>query len=140
MKLNTDFLDRCVLVLEAALKQTQSVEAGDVAYDIFRAACVREFEIIQEQCGSLLKKRLRPFFASNRQADQLAFKAIFRHAARHGLISVEECERWLEYRDHRNDPAHKYGEVSAEATLKLMPTFVADAKRLAGVVGEPFDD
>ena len=42
----------------------------------FRAACVKQFEIIQEQCGSLLKKRLRPYFASNRQTNELAFKLI----------------------------------------------------------------
>lgn len=140
MRLNTDFLDRSIQILEAALDRLQAVETDDVTYDIFRAASVKEFEIIQEQCGILLKKRLRPFFASNRQADQLAFKPIFRHAARHGLISVEECERWLEYRDHRNDTAHRYGAAAAEATLKLIPTFVADAKRLESVVGEPFDD
>lgn len=140
MKLDTDFLDRSIQILEAALDRAQAAEGDDVVAAIFRAACVKQFEIIQEQCGSLLKKRLRPYFASNRKADELAFKPIFRHAARHGLISVEECERWLEYRDHRNDTAHKYGDALAEVTLKLLPTFIADARRLAGVVGEPFDD
>ena len=62
-----------------------------------------------EQSGSLLKKRLRPYFASNRQADVLTFKDVFRHAAKHGLISVDACERWCVYRDNRNDTAHDYG-------------------------------
>ncbi len=140
MRLNTDFLERCIRTLEAALDRIQAVEADDVAYDIFRAACVKEFEIILEQSGRLLKKRLRPYFALNRQADELAFKPVFRHAARHGLVSVEECERWLEYRDHRNNTAHLYGEAFAEATLKLLPEFVADARRLAATIAEPFDD
>ena len=140
MKLNTDFMERCIRTLEAALDRIQAVEADDVAYDIFRAACVKEFEIIQEQCGILLKKRLRPFMASNRQADQLAFKPVFRHAARYGLVSVEECERWLEYRDHRNNTAHLYGDAFAEATLKLLPRFVVDARHLAAIIAEPFDD
>ena len=48
-----------------------------------------------EQSGILLKKRLRPYFASNRHADRLTFKNIFRHAARDDLISVEAYERWL---------------------------------------------
>ena len=43
------------------------------------AAAVTEFEIILEQCGSLLKKRLQPYFASNRQANRLTFKDAFRH-------------------------------------------------------------
>lgn len=140
MRLDTDFLDRCVGTLGAALERLEAVEDDPVAYDIFRAGCVKEFEIILEQCGSLLKKRLRPYFASNRQADTLVFKAAFRHAARHGLIPVEACERWLGYRDSRNDTAHKYGEAFAEAVLELLPRFVADAEQLAAIIGEPFDD
>ena len=43
---------------------------------------VKEFEIVLEQSGKLLTKRLRPYFASNRQADKLTFKNAFRHAGR----------------------------------------------------------
>ncbi|MDE2824275.1 MAG: nucleotidyltransferase, partial [Chloroflexota bacterium] len=69
MAINTDFLTRCIDTLESASDELQRRGPDDVFYDIFRAAAVKEFEIILEQCGSLLKKRLRPFFASNRQAD-----------------------------------------------------------------------
>ena len=31
----------------------------DVLYDVFRAACVKEFELILEQGGRLLRKSLR---------------------------------------------------------------------------------
>lgn len=140
MNINTDFLTRCIRVLETALEQLQQYDEDTVWYDIFRTACVKEFELILEQSGSLLKKRLRPYFASNRQADQLTFKNLFRHAAKHGLISVESCERWLEYRDHRNDTAHQYGEGFAEATLALVPQFIADAKELVQVITEGEDD
>lgn len=140
MNINTDFLTRCIRVLETALEQLQQYDEDTVWYDIFRTACVKEFELILEQSGSLLKKRLRPYFASNRQADQLTFKNLFRHAAKHGLISVESCERWLEYRDHRNDTAHQYGEGFAEATLALVPQFIADAKELGQVITEGEDD
>ena len=47
------------------------------------------------RAGKLLKKRLRPWFASNRQADRLTFKDVFRHAVKHGLIPTDSCERWL---------------------------------------------
>ena len=87
-----------------------------------------------EQSGKLLKKRLRPWFASNRQADRLAFKDVFRYAAKHGLIPADACERWLEYRNDRNDTAHDYGQGFSEATLKLLPRFVDDARQLAGVI------
>ena len=45
----------------------------------------------------------------------------------------------MEYRDNRNDTAHKYGKAFAEAALKLLPKFVIDARHLASVVGAPFD-
>ena len=140
MRLNTDFLDRCIQTLEEALDRLRTVEADDVLYDIFRAACVQEFEVIQEQCGSLLRKRLRPYFAFDRQADQLAFKPIFRHAAQHGVITVEECERWLEYTEHGKQTALLCGEAFAESTLDLLAKFVADARHLAAIIAEPFDD
>ena len=110
MPINTDFLVRCIDTLESAFEQLQQHEPSDALYDIFRAASVKEFELVLEQSGSLLKKRLRPFFASNRQADRLTFKNAFRYAAKHDLMPVETCERWFTYRDNRNDTAHDYGE------------------------------
>ena len=136
MTINTDFLTRRIDTLESASDELQRRGPDD----IFRAAAVKEFEIILEQCGSLLRKRIRPFFASNRQADKLTFKDAFRHGAKHGLISVEASERWFLYRDNRNDTAHNYGERFAETTLKLLPEFIRDAKQLAGVLAEGADD
>lgn len=140
MPINTDFLVRCIDTLESAFEHLQQREPSDDFYDIFRAASVKEFEIVLEQSGSLLKKRLRPYFASNRQADKLTFKDTFRHAAKHGLITVEACERWFGYRDNRNDTAHDYGEEFAETTLKLLPDFIPDAKELARVIAEGADE
>ena len=140
MPINTDFLVRCIDTLESAFDQLRQREPADTFYDILRAASVKEFEIVLEQSGSLLKKRLRPYFASNRQADRLTFKDTFRHAAKHGLLSVEACERWFAYRDNRNDTAHDYGEKFAETTLKLLPDFISDARELAGVIAERQDD
>ena len=141
MNIDTTFLRRCIRTLEIALEEIEKHRAaGDVLYDIYRAACVKEFELILEQSGKLLRKRLAAFFASNRQADRLAFKDLFRHAARHGLIDSEAVERWFRYRDNRNDTAHNYGEDFAEATLKLLPTFVTDAKTLADMIEAADDD
>ncbi len=134
MSINTEFLRRCLNTLERALDGLTRSDLGDVAYDIYRAACVKEFEIVLEQSGKLLRKHLATFFASNQQTDRLAFKDLFRHAAKHGLIEPDACERWLEYRDNRNNTAHDYGEGFAETTLKLLPNFIDDAKVLAGVL------
>ena len=140
MAINTDFLVRCINTLESAFEHLQQREPSDELYDIFRAASVKEFEIVLEQSGRLLTKRLRPYFASNRQADRLTFKNAFRHAARHDLITVAACERWLAYRDNRNDTAHDYGAQFAETTLKLLPSFIDDARDLARISAEHADD
>ena len=134
MSLDTTFLRRCLDALEHALEGLRRHGSDDVLHEVFRAACVKEFELVLEQSGKLLKKRLRPWFASNRQADRLAFKDAFRHAAKHGLIDADACERWLRYRDNRNDTVHDYDVGFAEATLKLLPDFLTDAGVLADVI------
>lgn len=93
-----------------------------------------------EQCGKLLKKRLRVYFSDNRQADRLPFKDVFRYAAKHDLITVEACEHWFEYRDNRNDVAHDHGKGFAETTLALLPRFIADATALSQVITEDSSD
>ena len=133
-QIDTTYLRRCLSTLERALGQLDQHEADSIMHDVYRAACVKEFELVLEQSGKLLKKRLRPWFASNKQVDRLVFKDVFRHAAKHGLIEAEACERWLRYRDNRNDTAHDYGEAFAVETLKLLPSFLTDAKALADAI------
>jgi hypothetical protein len=60
----------------------------------------------------------------------LVFKDVFRHAAKHGILTLEEVERWYGYRDNRNDTAHDYGEEFAQETLRLVLLFVIDVKNL----------
>ena len=140
MPLQTGHLRRCIRILESAYGGLQEHDANDILCDIYRAACVKEFELVLEQSGKLLRKRLRAWFASNRQVDRLVFNDVFRHAARHGLVSADAGERWLEYRDNRNDTAHDYGAGFADATLKLLPQFIVDAKTLADAIDAPDDD
>lgn len=134
-KINTDYLRRCIATLDRAFTELKALSPGETLYDIYRAACVKEFELVLEQSVKLLKKRLSPYFPTSRQVDRLTFKELFRHAAKHGLLELEESERWLIYRDNRNDTAHDYGEGFAEETLRLLPTFIVDATRLAEVIG-----
>ena len=140
MVINTEFLVRCIDTLEAAFVQLQASRTDHAFYEIFRAASVKEFELVLEQSGNLLRKRLRPYFTSNRQVDRLTFKDVFRHAVKHDLMSVTACERWFSYRECRNNTAHDYGERFAETTLKLLPDFIPDARELARVIAEGGDD
>ena len=138
--IDTTLLRRCLDTLESALREIARHRPDSIAYDIYRAACVKEFDLVLEQSGKLLRKRLRPWFASNLQVDRLAFKDVFRHAAKCGLIDTQACERWLRYRDNRNDTAHDYGAAFAETTLKLLPGFLADSRALADLIEDGSDD
>ena len=139
MAIDVEFLARCIKTLQSAYDNLRDVDPEDDFYDVLRSAAVKEFEIVLEQSGNLLRRRLRPFMASHQQADRLTFKDIFRHAARHGLITLVAAERWCVYRDNRNDTAHNYGAGFAEATLTLLPGFINDARDLATVIAEGSD-
>jgi len=130
VKIDTTFYNRCILTLEKAHSLLLNAEKESIEYEMFRSASVKEFEIILEQTGKLLKKALQPYFHSHKAVDALVFKELFRQAGQHSLLTVDEIERWFIYRDNRNTTAHDYGVHFADKTLKLLPQFVIDAKSI----------
>jgi Nucleotidyltransferase substrate binding protein like. len=140
MKIDTHFYLRCILTLEQAYSLLAEKKAESIEHEIYRSAAVKEFEIILEQSGKLLRKALKPFFHSTKAVDQLTFKDLFRHAATHSLITLTEAERWLEYRDNRNNTAHDYGVDFANKTLVILPQFIIDAKALQVVINGSNND
>ena len=87
-----------------------------------------------EQAGKLLRKCLNDYLHSRKAVNRLVFNDLFRQAAQHGLITTDEAERWLLYRDNRNHTAHDYGMKFAEQTKALLPGFIVDAKALAHAI------
>lgn len=134
MKIDITYYERCIRTLEKAHTFLLKAEPENIDHDIYRSACIKEFEIILEQSGKLLRKVLKPYFHSGKAVDQLYFKEVFRHAVLRGIMDDETCERWLEYRDNRNNTAHDYGENFAKETLLLLPQFIADASALAEAI------
>lgn len=136
MNLNTDHFARCIQTLESSLEQLNKSEAESIEYEVFRNAVVKGFELTLETAGKMLRKALKAYTGSPREVDALTYKDVFRHAAKHDLVRTEEVERWFAYRDNRNNTAHDYGVGFAEDTLKLMPAFVSDARRLESILRE----
>ncbi len=136
MPIDIQFVARCIDSLDHAQQKLHQIKVSDIEYDIYRAACVKEFEIILEQIGKLLRKAISPYLPSDKAAKQLIFKDLFRKAAEHQLISIEETQRWLEYRDNRNHTAHDYGEDFAEKTLSLLPQFILDATKITQIIAK----
>jgi len=133
-QLDTYYYLRCIKTLEQAFIALKQQTDESISYDIYRAACVKEFELILEQTGKLLKKKLKPYFATSKQLDSLYFKDIFRYAAKHSLIELDMVERWFIYRDNGNDTAHNYGAGFAEQTLILLPDFIQDAYYIEKII------
>jgi nucleotidyltransferase substrate binding protein (TIGR01987 family) len=134
--IDTTYVRKCIATLDKAYRLIRETGEGDLHYDLYRSAVVKEYEIILEQCGKLLRKALKPYFHSSMEVDRLYFKDVFRHAVLRGIITDEACERWLIYRDTRNDTAHDYGVQFANETLKLVPQFIEDAKGLADAIDQ----
>lgn len=132
--IDTTYLDRCIATLDKANHLLQQTYAESIDHDMYRSACIKEYEIIIEQSGKLLRKVLKPYFHSSKEADKLYFKDIFRQAVLRSLISDEDCERWLRYRDNRNNTALDYGVNFAEETIAFLPDFIADAAALSGII------
>jgi nucleotidyltransferase substrate binding protein (TIGR01987 family) len=128
--INTDFLTKCITSLALAYDLLTQQNKDEVLCDVYRSASIKEFEIILEQSGKLLKKAIEPHFSSHKEVDKLFFKDIFRYAHKFSLLNEEEVKRWFEYRDTRNQTAHNYGEKLANKTIDLVPQFIIDAQNL----------
>ncbi|MGE5520617.1 MAG: nucleotidyltransferase substrate binding protein [Candidatus Dadabacteria bacterium] len=134
MIIDTAYYERCIGTLQKAYAMLEEEKSESIEYEMYRSACIKEFEIILEQSGKLLRKALSPYFHTSKEVDKLNFKEVFRHAVLRSFINDETGERWLEYRDNRNNTAHDYGVNFAEETLILLPQFITDARELADII------
>lgn len=132
--LNTDHLLQCIRTLESSLIRLESSETESIDYEVFRNATIKGFELTLETSGKLLRKALKAYSAAPRDVDELTYKDLFRHAAKHGILDTQSVERWFFYRDNRNSTAHDYGIVFAKTTLKLLPQFIKDARELQRIL------
>jgi nucleotidyltransferase substrate binding protein (TIGR01987 family) len=128
--LNTTILETCLDTLAQAYEGIQRLDKDSTAYRIYRSAIVKEFELLLEQAGKLLRKRLRPYVSNASAIESLTFKDVFRTAGKYELLDTDAIERWFTYRDSRNDTAHDDDETIAVKTLELLPTFIGDARDL----------
>jgi hypothetical protein len=136
MIIDTTYFERCISTLEKAHGLLLQTDPQLIDYDMYHSACIKEFEIILEQSGKLLRKALKPYFHSSKAVDKLFFKDVFRQAVVRSIISVELCERFLQYRENRNNTAHDYGVNFAEETLILIPDFIRDTRLFAEAIKE----
>lgn len=128
--INTEYFSKCIITLQKAIDLLGKSDPNSIEFELYRSACIKEFEIILEQAGKLLRKYIKPFLAIEADADKLYYKDVFRTAAKFRIISITLAENWLSYRDIRNKTAHDYGVNFAEETLTILPSFINDCQEL----------
>ena len=128
------YLERRVARLDLALAHIRQHEPGELIHEVYRSACIREFETIVRESVRLLRRHLRQYFGSNHRADSLTYRDVFRYAARHGVISIKECERWFGYRDHLERASYHMDEDFTETTLFMLKQLGDDVRNLSGRV------
>lgn len=133
-EISTEFLAKCLATLEKSYACLSQSAEGSIEYEMYRNSLVKGFEMTLEQSGKLLKKKITPYFATKKAVDALAFKDLFRHAAKHGLLNEAEVLNWFTYRDNRNSTAHDYGQDFAQQTLGLIDGFIKEVKKLKEVI------
>lgn len=138
MILNTDHLRRCLGTLESSLQLYRQAQPDSINQEVFRNAIVKGYELTQETAFKLIKRALKDYGHGGKKLDATPVKELLRLAATHGLMTVEEVERWFAYRDNRNSTAHDYGEGFANETLVLLPGFIADAQKLEATLRARF--
>ena len=140
MNLNTDHLKRCIQTLRSSLTFYERAAPDSIDQEIYRNAIVKGYELAQETSFKLLKKALRDYGYGAKKLDSTPVKDVLRLSATHGLMTLEEVERWFAYRDNRNNTAHDYGEGFAKETLSLIPNFITDVARLEAVLRECYSE
>jgi len=140
MNLNTDHLKRCIQTLRSSLVFFEQAAPESIDQEIYRNAIVKGYELAQETSFKLLKKALRDYGHGAKKLDNTPIKDVLRLSATHGLMTLEEVERWFAYRDNRNNTAHDYGEGFAKETLNLIPSFITDVTRLEAVLRERYSE
>jgi len=132
--LNVDQLRRCMRTLDSSLAFYRQSTDDSVDREVFRNAIVKSYELAQETAFKLVKKALKAYGHGGRKLETTPIKDVVRLAAVHGLMTLEEVERWFQYRDNRNSTAHDYGAHFAEETLLLISPFLQDIATLADVL------
>ena len=54
---------KCIATLEKAQMMLLRASSDSIDYELYRSACIKEFELILEQSGKLLKKNIEALFS-----------------------------------------------------------------------------
>ena len=123
-------MENCLDSVQRAYGGLLEKVAGSFEYDVYRSACVKEFELLLEVAVKLVRRVLREYVTSTGALADMTFKEVLRTAAHNNLLSLDEVDKWFLYRDIRNGSAHEYGADLATRVVTVLPAFIQSAQSL----------
>jgi nucleotidyltransferase substrate binding protein (TIGR01987 family) len=121
-------LRKSLVHLEAQLRNWRTLDAGLPALlqEAVAESVIQRFEV----CYDCLWKVLKRYLAEAMGVPDLpnSPKPIFRIAHENHLF--DDIDAWMGYADARVDTTHDYSGEKAQAALRCIPSFMADAQAL----------
>lgn len=129
-----DFYLECIETFDLAYEQLTKAGPSSAEFDMFRSACLQEFDTIMEHTGKILRKMLLQYVHSRAVLKGLAYKDIYRKAGQYGLISVEQIEQWLIFHNNRCFNNCEAGERFHAETLPLFSKIHSEAHQILKLI------
>ena len=123
MHISTTHLERSLQTLNASLVELNKAPAESIAFEIYRNAVIKGFELTLEVCGKLLRKALKTYDANPKNIDGLSYKEVFKQYTKTIIEIHSKGKSYLErafYLIHLTD----FISVDLAELNKLDPTEV----------------
>ena len=72
-EISTEYLQKCIATLEKSYEMLNQAQEGTIDYELYRNSLVKGFEMILEQSGKLLRKKITPFLATKKSGRCIDF-------------------------------------------------------------------
>ena len=130
-----------IMLLETAYTLLLNKAESDVHLEIYRAACIKQFEVIVSQSLSLLIG-----YQSVSEAGLITLTAFSAHdtyrsaAILGGPLPITATKRWINYYKLRSKTIATYELSVINEILAILPKFIKDSKALAQSLQAGYED
>lgn len=94
----------------------------------FERSAIQAFEFTYEISVKMIERQMKEILPIPNEINRMPFRDLMREVASAGLIP--DVERFVDYRDKRNDTSHHYDENRASAILSILGEFSQDIQFL----------
>lgn len=126
----TKFIENCLATLERAKSLLSGISPEHPDYNVFRIACIKEFELVLEISSKLVRKKLKEYTVFPESVDDMVFKDVFRNAVLRNILSDSEGTNWFRYRELYIESADDYRDEITDKILGILPQFISDSRTL----------